>query len=166
MVFKKFPNIALFATRTTPSPSSPCPPARPWPHALLLGSAVNQDGRTATLTAPNGPSQEAVLASALQDAGVPAAAVGYVECHGTGTALGDPIEVAAQRAVVGRDRTAPLVVGAVKTNMGHQEGGAGTAGLLKAVLAVQRRVVPPNLHFEELNPMGRAGLTHVGVAIW
>jgi phthiocerol/phenolphthiocerol synthesis type-I polyketide synthase C len=122
--------------------------------AVLRGSAVLHDGRGAGLTVPNGAAQQAVIRAALKDAGLPPSAVTYVEAHGTGTALGDPIEVRALCAVLGPDRTAdrPLVLGSVKTNIGHLESAAGVAGLIKAVLAVHHREIPPHLHLRTLNP--------------
>jgi acyl transferase domain-containing protein len=119
--------------------------------AVVKATAVNQDGRTASLTAPNMFSQQRVLRSALREAQIDPADVDYIECHGTGTALGDPIEVDALRTVFGaRDR--PLVFGAVKTNIAHLEAAAGMAGVVKAVLALRSRVVPANVHFQTLNP--------------
>ncbi|MGQ3004304.1 MAG: beta-ketoacyl synthase N-terminal-like domain-containing protein, partial [Hydrogenophaga sp.] len=117
--------------------------------AVVRGSALNQDGRSGGLTAPNGPAQEAVLRAALASARVPASAIGYVEAHGTGTPLGDPIEVGALGAVLGEGRSAaqPLPIGSVKTNIGHLEAAAGMAGVIKVVLAMQRREIPPHLHF-------------------
>ena len=121
--------------------------------ATVAGAAANQDGRSSTLTAPNGPSQQRVLEAALSLAGRTAASVEAVECHGTGTALGDPIEVGALRAVFqGAERATPLVLCALKTNFGHLEGAAGVAGLTKALLALQRHELPPNVHFSRLNP--------------
>ncbi|MEO8804873.1 MAG: beta-ketoacyl synthase N-terminal-like domain-containing protein [Burkholderiaceae bacterium] len=122
--------------------------------AVVRGSALNQDGRSGGLTAPNGPAQEAVLRAALASAQVPAAAIGYVEAHGTGTPLGDPIEVGALGAVLGEGRAAdrPLPIGSVKTNIGHLEAAAGMAGVIKVVLALQRREIPPHLHFHTGNP--------------
>jgi acyl transferase domain-containing protein/SAM-dependent methyltransferase len=121
--------------------------------AVLRGSAINQDGRSGGLTAPNGPAQEAVIRAALDAAGVAAADIGYVEAHGTGTSLGDPIEVGALAAVLcGEGRAQPLAIGAVKTNIGHLEAAAGVAGVIKAILALQRREIPPNLHFHQGNP--------------
>ena len=122
--------------------------------AVIRGSAVNQDGRSNGLTAPNGPSQEAVIRRALEQAAVAPAAVGYVEAHGTGTPLGDPIEVQALGAVLGEGRapSRPVVIGSVKTNLGHTEGAAGVAGLIKAVLSLQRGCIPRSLHFTAPNP--------------
>ncbi|GAA3036163.1 type I polyketide synthase [Actinokineospora globicatena] len=116
--------------------------------AVVLGSATNQDGKRSGLTVPHGPSQQAVIREALRDAGVSPTEVGYVETHGTGTALGDPIEAAALGAVFG-ERDRPLVLGAVKSNVGHLESAAGIAGVIKAVLSVRHGTIPPNLHFAE-----------------
>ena len=122
--------------------------------AVIRGSAMNQDGHTNGITAPNGLAQRAVIERALRDAGVEGGAIGYVEAHGTGTSLGDPIEVEALAATVGRGGTdvSPCWVGSVKTNIGHLEGAAGVAGLIKAVLVLQHREIPRNLHFTGLNP--------------
>jgi acyl transferase domain-containing protein/acyl carrier protein len=121
--------------------------------AIIRGSAVNQDGKTNGLTAPNGLAQQRVLRRALEDAGVEPSEIGYVEAHGTGTALGDPIEVEALAEVVGgTQRTAPCTLGAVKANVGHLEGAAGIAGLIKTVLVLQRRWLPPVANLEKLNP--------------
>ncbi|WP_162600236.1 type I polyketide synthase [Streptomyces sp. CS131] len=116
-------------------------------HAVIHGSAINNDGGGPSLTAPSATAQEAVLRAAHARAGVAPDAVGYVELHGTGTPVGDPVEAAALGAVLGAARTEPLPVGSVKTNIGHLEGAAGIAGLLKATLAVERNVVPPSLNF-------------------
>jgi acyl transferase domain-containing protein len=122
--------------------------------ALLRGSAVNQDGPSGGLTVPNGPAQQAVIREALARARVASDEIDYVETHGTGTVLGDPIEVGALVAALGPGRTAhrPLVIGSVKTNIGHLEAAAGVAGLIKVVLALQHDSIPPHLHFERLNP--------------
>ena len=123
-------------------------------YCVLRGSAVNQDGRSNGLTAPNGVCQQSVIRSALADAGLAAAAVDYVEAHGTGTALGDPIEMGALGSVFGpgRSAAAPLLVGSVKTNLGHLEGAAGIAGLIKVCLSLFHESLPPHLHFAEPSP--------------
>jgi len=121
--------------------------------AVVRGSAVNQDGRSNGLMAPNPAAQAAVLRAACADAGIAPAEVDYVEAHGTGTLLGDPIEARALGAVYGHGRAleAPLLAGAVKTNLGHLEAAAGIVGLIKTTLAVQRGEIPANLHFEKPN---------------
>ncbi len=118
--------------------------------AVIRSSAVNQDGPSSSLTAPNGPAQESLIRDALTKARLTAAEVSYVEAHGTGTALGDPIELQALGNVYGSARSGclPLLVGSLKTNMGHLEGAAGIAGLIKTVLALEHRQIPPHLHFE------------------
>lgn len=122
--------------------------------AVIRGTAVNQDGRSGGLTAPNGPAQEAVIREALKSAGVSPYEVSYLEAHGTGTSLGDPIEVRAAGAVLCQDRPAdqPLAIGSIKTNVGHLEAAAGIAGLLKVVLAFQNKQIPPHLHLKNKNP--------------
>jgi acyl transferase domain-containing protein/acyl-CoA synthetase (AMP-forming)/AMP-acid ligase II/acyl carrier protein len=120
--------------------------------AVIRGTAVNQDGTTAGLTAPSLEAQRALVRDALADAGVSPAEVAYVEAHGTGTRLGDPIEVRALLAALGEARTAPLLVGSVKTNLGHLEAAAGIAGLAKTVLALERGEIPPSLHLRRPNP--------------
>jgi phthiocerol/phenolphthiocerol synthesis type-I polyketide synthase D len=130
--------------------------------AVVRGSAVNQDGRSNGLTAPNALAQRDVITRALSGADVAAGSVNFVEGHGTGTALGDPIEFDALSAVYGLG-DAPCALGAVKTNMGHLEAAAGIAGFIKAVLAVQRGQVPPNLHFAQWNPAIDASQTRLFV---
>ncbi|WP_019601482.1 type I polyketide synthase [Teredinibacter turnerae] len=131
-------------------------------HAVIRGSAVNQDGRSSSLTAPNGPAQQMVIKKALEDAEVKPVEVNYIETHGTGTPLGDPIEVGALTAVYGQQRNAPLVLGALKSNIGHLEAASGVASIIKAVLSLQHGRVPTNLHFNTLNPhieLDTAGVT-------
>ncbi len=121
---------------------------------LIRGSAVNQNGASAGLTVPNGRAQEQVLEEALARAGIQPAEVDYVEVHGTGSQLGDPIEVRAAAAVYGqgRDSARPLLLGTVKTNIGHLEAAAGIAGLIKVMLAMKQGIIPRHLHFENPNP--------------
>jgi myxalamid-type polyketide synthase MxaE and MxaD len=121
---------------------------------LIRGSAVNQDGRSTGLTAPNVLAQEALLREALKNARVTHESIGYVETHGTGTSIGDPIEVEALRAVIGplRSDGGRCALGALKTNIGHLEGAAGVAGLMKAVLALEHEKIPRNINFRALNP--------------
>jgi len=120
--------------------------------AVVKGSAVNQDGRSSGLTAPNGSAQRSVIEQALRDAGLDAAAVGYVEAHGTGTRLGDPIEIEALQYAYGRHKkSSPLWIGSIKSNIAHLEGAAGIAGFIKAVLMLQQRMIPKQLHFHTPN---------------
>lgn len=120
---------------------------------LVRGTAINQDGRSSGLTAPSGPAQESVIRDALADAGIGPHAVRFIEAHGTGTSLGDPIEVQAIGAVFAdRSGDDPVLLGSVKTNLGHLEGAAGIAGLIKAVLALEQGELPPHLHFRIPNP--------------
>ncbi|MFD5558283.1 type I polyketide synthase [Streptomyces sp. NPDC127068] len=122
-------------------------------YCVLLGGAVNHDGPGA-LTVPNAEAQSALLRAACRDAGVDPAQVGYVELHGTGTRAGDPVEASALAAVhgEGRDSGQPLLVGSVKTNIGHLDAAAGVLGLIKVGLAVQHDLLPASLHYETPNP--------------
>ncbi|MEU7769046.1 type I polyketide synthase [Nocardia sp. NPDC049190] len=122
--------------------------------AVIRGSAVNSDGRSSGLTAPNVSAQKALLREALRSARAEAADIDYVETHGTGTPLGDPIEVDALIDVLGRPRDdgSRCVLGAVKTNIGHLEAAAGVIGLIKAVLALRWERIPANLHLRTVNP--------------
>ncbi len=122
--------------------------------ALIRGSAVNQDGHTHGLTAPNGPSQQIVIRRALRDGAVKPDQVSFIEAHGTGTPLGDPIEVNALAEVYGKPYPGahPCAIGSVKTNIGHLEAAAGIAGLIKIVLSLENETIPPHLHFRVPNP--------------
>ncbi|MFB9905678.1 SDR family NAD(P)-dependent oxidoreductase [Allokutzneria oryzae] len=133
--------------------------------AVVRGSAVNSDGRSSGLTAPNVTAQKALLRQALSNARAEPGDIGYVETHGTGTPLGDPIEVEALADVLGAPRTdgSRCVLGAVKTNIGHLEAAAGVAGVIKAVLAMRRELIPANLHMRTLNP--RIDLTGTALTI-
>ncbi|MBW4673376.1 MAG: 6-deoxyerythronolide-B synthase [Desmonostoc geniculatum HA4340-LM1] len=122
--------------------------------AVIRGSAVNHNGRSSSLIAPNGPSQQALIRQALENASVEPAAVSYIEVQGTSTSLGQPIEVEALAAVYGKNRPLdnPLLIGSVKTNIGHLEAASGIASLMKIVLAMQHGEIPPHLHLHQPNP--------------
>ncbi len=121
---------------------------------VVRGSAVNQDGRSVVLAAPNGPAQEALIREALESAQLEPERIGFVETHGTGTALGDPIEVEAIAATLGRAAAGagPCLLGSLKANLGHLEAAAGVTGLIKAVLALRHAAVPAQPNFHALNP--------------
>lgn len=123
-------------------------------YAVIKGSAVNNDGATDSLTVPSSLAQQDVLRRAYERAGVEPDAAQYVELHGTGTKVGDPIEAAALGHALGRARRAdaPLLVGSAKTNVGHLEGAAGIVGLLKTVLSIEHKLLPPSLNFDTVNP--------------
>lgn len=129
--------------------------------ALILGTATGQDGASAGLTVPSKTAQESVIRAALANARVDARSIGYLECHGTGTPLGDPIEARAIASVLcaGREPSRPLWIGSVKTNVGHLESASGIAGLIKAALAVERSLLPAHLHLRQPTP-------HIDWAEW
>jgi phthiocerol/phenolphthiocerol synthesis type-I polyketide synthase A len=133
--------------------------------AVVRGSAVNQDGPSSGQTVPNGPAQQAVLRAALAAARLEPADIDYIEAHGTGTALGDPIELGALSQVFGdRAGSAPLVLGSVKTNLGHLESASGVAGFIKAVLSVQHGFIPAHLNFTTLTPNAVEGASRFTIA--
>ncbi|MEU1815981.1 type I polyketide synthase [Streptomyces roseifaciens] len=134
-------------------------------YGVLRGSAVNNDGATPGLTVPSQAAQEQVLREAYERAGVDPAAVQYVELHGTGTPVGDPVEAAALGAALGsaRAQAGPLLVGSAKTNVGHLEGAAGIVGLLKVLLSMRHRRIPASLNFATPNP--RIPLASLGLAV-
>ena len=119
-------------------------------YAQILGTAVSQDGHTGSITVPREEAQEAAVVTALREAGIAPGEVGYVEAHGTGTPVGDPVELRALASALASDRLAaePLLIGSVKTNIGHLEAAAGVAGLIKAALVLKHGYVPANLHLE------------------
>lgn len=122
-------------------------------YAVLSGSAVNQNGgRAQTLTAPHPEAQEEVILAACESAGIAPQQISFLECHGTGTKIGDPIEVSALQNTVARDRIGTCYLGSVKSNLGHLESAAGIAGLIKSALALNQGTIPPNLHFDRPNP--------------
>ena len=122
--------------------------------AVIRGAAVNHGGASTGLTVPNTPALEEVIETALSDAKIPPSDVDYLEAHGTGTTVGDPIEINAVANVYGKGRSSdrPLLVGSVKTNVGHLESAAGIAGVIKAALVLKRGVIPKHLHFQNPNP--------------
>jgi acyl transferase domain-containing protein len=122
--------------------------------ALIIGSSLNQDGSSAGFTAPNGKAQEQLLQRALADARVTPDAIEYIETHGTGTSLGDPIEAEALKAIFGDARAddSRCMLGALKTNVGHLEAASGIASIIKMLGVFQNSMIPKNLHFRALNP--------------
>ncbi len=121
-------------------------------YAVIRATAANQDGRTNGITVPSQQAQEELIRAACRTAGISPGAIGYVEAHGTGTAVGDPIETAALGAALGEGRTAPCLIGSVKTNVGHLEAASGIASLIKVALVLKHKQIPPNLHFRTPNP--------------
>ncbi len=128
---------------------------------VIVGTALNQDGHTNGIMLPSSHAQARLVADVCREAGVDPSAIGYVEAHGTGTAVGDPLEAHALSTALCRDRPAdaPLVIGSVKTNLGHLETAAGVAGLMKAMLVLRYGQIPASLHFKEANP-------HIDFAGW
>ncbi len=123
-------------------------------YGVIIGTALNQDGHTNGISLPSAEAQARLVRDACLDAGVAPSEIGFVEAHGTGTAVGDPIEAHALAAALCEDRPAdaPLLIGSVKTNLGHLETAAGVAGLVKALLVLKHRRIPASLHFETPNP--------------
>lgn len=134
-------------------------------YAQVLGTAVSQDGHTDGITVPREEAQEAAIRTALERAGIQPTEVGYVEAHGTGTPVGDPIEMRALASALTADRPAanPLLIGSVKTNIGHLEAGAGIAGLVKAAMVLKHGYIPANLHLKK--PTRHVSLTDLKIAI-
>ncbi|KAI9042421.1 putative LovB-like polyketide synthase [Aspergillus affinis] len=120
--------------------------------AVVRGTGVNHDGRKQGITLPSAQAQAALIRSTYQNAGLDPADTTYVECHGTGTKAGDPRELRAISDVFSPGRKEPLFVGSIKTNIGHLEGASGVAGLIKSTLALEKRTIPPNMHFHAPNP--------------
>ena len=133
--------------------------------AVVRGSAVNQDGASSGQTVPNGPAQQALMRQALESSRLAPSGIDYIEAHGTGTALGDPIELDALSQVYSdRNGSAPLVLGSVKTNLGHLESAAGVAGFIKTVLSVYHGHIPKQLHFKRLTPHASEGASRFTIA--
>lgn len=121
-------------------------------YAEVIGSSINQNGgRAQVITAPHPEAQEELMIDACADAGINPQDMDYLECHGTGTKIGDPIEITAIQNTVARNRTRPLYLGSVKSNIGHLESAAGIAGVIKSLLALNHGLLPPNLHFTTPN---------------
>src|SRR3954465_15861122 len=121
-------------------------------HGVIVGTALNQDGHTNGISLPSPQAQSRLVQDACRDAGIAPAQIGFVEAHGTGTAVGDPIEAHALAEALCQERSTPLPIGSVKTNVGHLETAAGVAGLVKAMLVLQHREIPGSLHFSSPSP--------------
>ncbi|MEC3955770.1 polyketide synthase Pks13 [Nocardia sp. CDC153] len=134
-------------------------------YAVIKGSAVNSDGRSNGLLAPNPDAQAAVLRQAYRDAGIPPSQVDYIEAHGTGTPIGDPIEADALGRVIGRGRDAdkPALLGSAKTNFGHLEAAAGAAALAKVIMALQHNIIPPHINYAGPSPFIAFDQAHLKV---
>lgn len=122
--------------------------------AVIRGSGINQDGRTAGITLPSREAQASLIRRVYNKAGLNPLDTAYVEAHGTGTPAGDPLEAGAIASVFGegRAKNRPLLVGSVKTNIGHLEAASGLASVMKCVLILEKGLIPPNLNFEKANP--------------
>jgi len=122
--------------------------------AVIVGSGMNQDGKTKGITMPNGDAQAALMKSVYEKAGLNPVDTGYIEAHGTGTKVGDPIEATALHEVFGEGRTAkqPLFVGSVKSNIGHLEGASGVVSVIKTAMMLEKGFILPNCNFEKANP--------------
>ena len=131
--------------------------------AVIRNTAVNQDGRTSGITMPNGSAQEALIQKAYTEAGLDPKTTGYVEAHGTGTAVGDAVEAEAIAAVFskGRQSDSPVMVGSIKTNIGHTEGTAGMAGLIKTTLMLEKGKILPNYDFKKLSDRMPETVSHI-----
>lgn len=121
--------------------------------AVIRGSAMGHDGKASGLTVPNGSAQHRVIREALNNADIEPSKISYVELHGTGTPLGDPVEASAIVSAFGESRSTPLVLGSLKSNVGHMESAAGIGGLLRTIVTLRERSAPANLHFNQLNPL-------------
>ena len=121
-------------------------------HAVIVDTGINSDGRTNGITLPSTDGQAKLLKSVYDRANISPDDLTYVEAHGTGTVVGDPLEAGALAKVLGKKRTKPLPIGSAKTNLGHLETASGMAGLLKVILSIKNRAIPPSLHFNEPNP--------------
>ncbi|CAI7628316.1 unnamed protein product [Penicillium bialowiezense] len=121
--------------------------------SIIVNTGINQDGHTRGIAMPNGEAQEALIRQVYKEARIDPSLVGYIEAHGTGTKVGDPLEARALNAVFGKGRTPrqPLFIGSVKSNIGHLEGSSGVVAVIKTVLALERGFVPPNCNFDKPN---------------
>lgn len=135
--------------------------------AVIRNTTVNQDGKTPGITMPSSEAQESMMRSAYADAGLDPTQTTYVEAHGTGTKVGDPMEITAIAAVLSRWRTHsnPLFVGSVKANIGHLESASGLAGLLKAIVCLERDMIPPSINFESENKELKLRERHMKVQV-
>lgn len=131
--------------------------------AVIRNTVVNQDGRTAGMTMPSSEAQVSMIRSAYAEAKLDPHDTSYVEAHGTGTRVGDPIESSAIATVLANPKAGPLKIGSVKTNIGHLESASGLAGLIKAVLCVEKGTIPPNADFQENNESAKLDQRHLMV---